>query len=128
MAEPFRAIPPALTVWQPFASELVRGVKIIENRSWQTGQRGWMLIHAGTGNKDTELPTGAIVGAARLIDIHTTPPGLPGEEPGYRCYWQFADPIEFTDPIPVGGRQGLWPIPATLHEAVHAEWAESAAA
>jgi len=36
----------ALSVWQPWAWLIVRGYKDIENRTWQTGYRGTILIHA----------------------------------------------------------------------------------
>jgi ASCH domain-containing protein len=36
-----------LTVKQPWASLLVEGIKGIENRTWTTKHRGWLLIHAG---------------------------------------------------------------------------------
>ena len=38
-----------LSVRQPWASLLVRGVKDIENRTWSTTYRGPVLIHACAG-------------------------------------------------------------------------------
>jgi len=35
-----------LSIRQPFASLICRGIKIIENRSWKTNYRGKLLIHA----------------------------------------------------------------------------------
>jgi len=37
----------ALTVRQPWASAIIYGGKDVENRVWQTGYRGRLLIHAG---------------------------------------------------------------------------------
>ena len=37
----------ALTIRQPYADRIVRGVKTIENRSRFTHVRGLVLIHAG---------------------------------------------------------------------------------
>lgn len=37
----------ALTIRQPWASLIAAGVKTIETRSWTTGYRGPLLIHAG---------------------------------------------------------------------------------
>ena len=37
----------ALTVRQPWASAIIYGGKDVENRTWQTGHRGRLLIHAG---------------------------------------------------------------------------------
>jgi len=38
-----------LSIRQPFASLICRGIKTIENRSWETSYRGKLLIHA-SGN------------------------------------------------------------------------------
>ena len=35
-----------LSIRQPFASLICRGIKTIENRSWDTTYRGRLLIHA----------------------------------------------------------------------------------
>jgi len=35
-----------LSIRQPFASLICRGIKTIENRSWETAYRGRLLIHA----------------------------------------------------------------------------------
>lgn len=35
-----------LSIRQPFASLICRGIKTIENRSWKTAYRGKLLIHA----------------------------------------------------------------------------------
>jgi hypothetical protein len=37
---------PALTLTQPWASLVACGAKRIESRSWTTGRRGWLAIHA----------------------------------------------------------------------------------
>lgn len=102
---------PALTVWNPWAHELVHSGKIIENRSWTTRHRGWVLIHAAARHhpQHRQLPHGAILGAARLVDVHDTYPDLPGAErrtTGY--WWEFRYPIAFEQPVPTPGRQGLW--------------------
>jgi hypothetical protein len=36
----------ALSIRQPFASLICRGIKTIENRSWDTAYRGKLMIHA----------------------------------------------------------------------------------
>jgi len=36
----------ALSLWQPWASAIAVGAKTIETRSWSTGYRGPLLIHA----------------------------------------------------------------------------------
>lgn len=37
----------ALSIQQPWAEAIVRGFKPVENRTWFTGYRGALLIHAG---------------------------------------------------------------------------------
>lgn len=91
---------PCLTVLQPYASLIVTpddavpewvaltgGPKRVENRTWPTRIRGWILIHAGKsttylerpepGDDEDEstivaahdaLPLGVVVGAARLVE------------------------------------------------------------
>jgi hypothetical protein len=63
----------ALTVRQPWASLIVRGQKVIENRGWATDHRGPLLIHAGRsradlGDGDEGLPLGAVVGLVSVTD------------------------------------------------------------
>lgn len=38
---------PCISLWQPWASLVVAGLKCIETRSWQTPWRGRLAIHAG---------------------------------------------------------------------------------
>ncbi|HYO22934.1 MAG TPA: ASCH domain-containing protein [Flavisolibacter sp.] len=74
-----------LSLLQPWASLVVMGLKKIETRSWQTGHRGLLLIHASLGKKGkilsealpfkkyipdfNSLPFGAIIGQVELEDI-----------------------------------------------------------
>ena len=41
----------AITIWQPWAELIARGVKLVENRTWRTHYRGPVAIHAGLSNK-----------------------------------------------------------------------------
>mgnify|MGYP001600792634 FL=1 len=67
----------ALSLKQPFAELILQGRKKIELRKWNTKFRGTFLIHASkTPNWDAmrefgfkELPTGCIIGKARLSDV-----------------------------------------------------------
>jgi hypothetical protein len=58
----------ALTIKQPWASLIARGVKDIENRTWRTKFRGRIYIHASTtpvtGSYKEILPTGYWTGLA----------------------------------------------------------------
>lgn len=74
----------ALSINQPWAWLIVNGHKAVENRDWDTKYRGEFLIHAGKRidydaydfleamdidvPTPNELPTGGIVGKARLIN------------------------------------------------------------
>lgn len=74
----------ALSINQPWAWLIVNGHKGVENRDWDTRYRGLFLVHAGKKiDRDayyflekmgikvpppSELPTGGIVGKARLIN------------------------------------------------------------
>ncbi|HSU72464.1 MAG TPA: ASCH domain-containing protein [Candidatus Binatia bacterium] len=69
----------ALSLKQPWAELVVSGKKTIETRFWNTSFRGKFLIHASlTPNEDamkafgfSKLPTGCIVGEAKLVDVKT---------------------------------------------------------
>jgi hypothetical protein len=75
----------ALTICQPYAEFILRGVKRVENRTWSTRYRGPLLIHAGKSREwmrsdhpdkpedepvlsETECVFGAIVGVATVVD------------------------------------------------------------
>lgn len=90
-----------LSFQQPWASLIAKGIKIVENRTWNTEYRGRFLIHASSrkvpknfiqtlpmemfesidneqilGNMPvnlSELPTSAIIGYADIVDV--IPPG-----------------------------------------------------
>jgi hypothetical protein len=76
----------ALSLWQPWAQLLVSGQKAIETRSWATGYRGLVLIHAAKMwghdeqvealrnpfinraiEQESEMPLGAFVGVVTLV-------------------------------------------------------------
>ena len=73
-------VPYALSIRQPWATLLVRGLKSIEVRRWSTARRGLILIHAAritdhsawarqlvpADLREETLQTGGIIGSARL--------------------------------------------------------------
>lgn len=86
---------PCLSLWQPWASFLVWGVKGPETRGWSTKYRGPMLIHAAkrrtqyneglydgvnvfheglkaAGKEWRDLPYGALIGIGELTTIYHT--------------------------------------------------------
>jgi hypothetical protein len=109
----------ALSVRQPFADLIVRGVKPIENRSWRTRYRGLIYIHAA--RLPHRMPReaietvfgvtvgeprafGAIVGRAVLVDIVQNSSSRWFQGP---YGWVFEHAEEMT-PIPMHGAQGLF--------------------
>ena len=84
----------AITIWQPWASLLACGAKQYETRSWATSYRGPIAIHAAkknvidtmlipvqvkdemkkligamAGAKWENLPTGAVIATAKLVNV-----------------------------------------------------------
>lgn len=73
---------PALSVRQPWTHRILHRGKDIENRTWGTGYRGWIMLHAGQ-TMDTEAltdryarageamraPLGGIVGIVKVADV-----------------------------------------------------------
>lgn len=84
----------AITIWQPWASLLAMGIKQYETRSWATSYRGPIAIHAAkknvidtmlipeqvkdemkkrigamAGAKWENLPTGAVIATAKLVNV-----------------------------------------------------------
>jgi len=125
----------ALTIKQPWASLLMAGVKRVENRTWSTGHRGRLAIHAGkqvdpaaaailaAAGIDPEpfadAPRGAILGTVELVDV------IDGGDPqrdftrydvdadplafGPYC-WVLEDPRPLDQPIPCRGALSLWEV------------------
>jgi hypothetical protein len=144
----------ALTLTQPWATLVAIGAKRIETRSWGTSYRGPIAIHAAKGmprdavalchaepfrealaraglHSLADLPRGAIVAKARLVDVRPTshlrqtvggrifePAGdLPtvasaerafGDYTGGRFMWILEDVVPLPQPVPVRGALGLW--------------------
>lgn len=126
---------PALSVCQPWADAIVVGGKDIENRTWRTKYRGWLLIHASmslTHIQDqycryinslwpdcpvsakevlynpTRFHRGAVIGAVRLVDCLDIAQ-CPGRSWAFgpRC-WVLADPVKFATPYVMRGALALW--------------------
>lgn len=125
----------ALTLIQPWATLIVSGHKRVETRSWRTRHRGPLLIHAGKkidhdyvewlrsiGDPSApdleEMPTGAALGYARLMNVLPTeifqPRGLElryGDYNPDRFAWCLAGVVAFAEPVPFPGKRGLWTVP-----------------
>ena len=123
-----------ITLWQPWATLLVKGVKIHETRSWYTSHRGKILIHAAKRKinwceiqlnlleeiypdiTEWDYPLGAIVGEAELVDCRqcravrvpvSESDRLTGNWSDGRFAWEMRNvkPLLIPD---VKGKQGLW--------------------
>lgn len=116
----------ALTICQPYAELIARGLKNVENRDWPTRYRGLLVIHAGKsrewmddGDLDAypDMSFGMIVAVAMLYDcIHIS------KMPATRLHeqhvngpwcWLLKD-VRRVKPIPYRGAQGLWELPGGI--------------
>lgn len=110
----------ALTICQPYAEMIVRGEKVIENRTWPTRHRGLMYIHAGKSRawlSDTfvsgSMPFGAVVAIADLYDCvkyDDLPAHLVGDRNAYGPYCWLLRNVTPIGPWPYRGAQGLFEI------------------
>jgi hypothetical protein len=116
---------PCLSVRQPHAWGLIHGAKRIENRTWRTGYRGPLVIHAGVSRVDlgalddypgcevARLAWGKLVGLVDLVDV--VPFGRVRGRPyaeGPWC-WVVANPRP-VEPVAVRGRLQLFPVARSL--------------
>ncbi|HET92322.1 MAG TPA: ASCH domain-containing protein [Chloroflexi bacterium] len=119
----------ALSFHQPRAEQIVRGVKIVDIRTWQTTYRGSLAVHAAAQRRDARcralgfepdaLAYGALVGTVELTDVQPLDAAgydalrdqhlLDTPFPGDPCYaWSLASPQRFPEPIPYRGRRRLF--------------------
>jgi len=111
----------ALSIRQPWAHLVVKGIKRIENRTWATNYRGPLLIHAANYwhaipieeiearfrvRIPRDLPRGAIVGRVELVDIVTQSRDRFFEGP-YGFVLRCAEELE---PVTMKGRRFLFEI------------------
>ena len=124
----------ALSVTQPYATNIIHDGKDVENRGW--GPRGvsfpfWMAIHAtkeDTGLPRDRYPLGCIMGVARVARVlhsdsreaaerrHADPWAMAD------CYlWVMDRKIPLTNTVPCKGRLMLWWVDGELGDRVIAE-------
>jgi hypothetical protein len=113
----------ALSIRQPWAELIVRGIKDVENRSWLTHHRGPLLIHASQ-TKPTredlddfgiENPMyGAIIGVVDVVDckLEISSEWHEPESQG----WYLQNPRMFENPIAFKGAVGLLNVSLELVE------------
>ena len=121
----------ALTVCQPYASMIVSGQKLIENRTWRTWYSGPLIIHAGkslawfTDEDPADYPLGRAIGVVELVDgvvrnhvVNQLVDYCGLDEVAAReqyekhangpyC-WVLRNPMRFAQSIEIRGAQGLW--------------------
>jgi hypothetical protein len=121
-----------LTVKNPWATFIIKGIKDVENRLWKTSYRGRLLIHSSAKSemsviftkeivrelgKHPYLPlsvgdyiNGCIIGCVDLTDCVVGYPSIWAEKSDeITIYnWVLENPVEFEKPIPCKGKLGLW--------------------
>lgn len=126
-----------LTIRQPWAwlifNDSGKGLKDVENRTWETKIRGEIAIHTSKKvDKDTyknlikyselklppieELETGKIIGTVEIIDCVSS----------YPSYWKELDsigfilqnPIKLLSTIDIKGQLGFFNLPVEIEEKI----------
>jgi hypothetical protein len=132
----------ALSLWRPWPYLILHGGKDVENRTWGTGYRGLLVLHAG---KVIDRPTLATmeqcdglavahlvvlesgyVGVAELVEVHAAVACYDRHGPDLCSpwaasdgwHWRLRDPRPFPATLPGPGRQRLFIPPAAAIEAV----------
>lgn len=137
----------AITLYQPYASLIVAGLKRFETRDWGTEWTGLLVIHAGkTLDVDTrnqrfmnhliasdlgdwnKLPRGAALGVVekgKCFKARSVIPHIDDRERAFggfegekRVAWELSNPVPFAQPISISGKQGLWDWPMPLPDDV----------
>jgi len=126
-----------LSVRQPWADLLVRGIKDVENRTWDTKYRGRLFIHASTRfdaegftllaeymeeftgvravdalRSKSEYTLGAIIGSVLLRDVIPWKESMLDDLSVWHSEdmigWYVEQPEILSNPVPVRGRMGLF--------------------
>ena len=137
----------ALTICQPYAELICRGVKRVENRTWPTSYRGALAIHAGkshqwldldeTGLRDrrygiplSEMVFGAVVAVCDLVDClsYSAIRDHSRKYPWIRDHkhtegpwcWVLSNVRRLATPVPYKGSLGLFDVPNSLVDSLGA--------
>lgn len=138
----------ALSLTQPWATAVAIGIKQYETRSWPTGFRGEVAIHAAKGfpawarefaDEESlvhqglgELPLGAIVCVCHLEECVRTEkvsPSLTSQEMKWGDYhegrfaYRLSNIRQLNEPIPVKGALGFWQVPAEIEQQIREQLA-----
>lgn len=125
----------ALTLWQPWATAMVEGKKLVETRSWappKTMAPLTIAIHAGKRVDDEasmfvegkNYPTGVILGVVDVVKVATMNDQMIaaqteeerswGDWRSGRIAWFTKALLWFKEPIACTGHQQLWQIPSDV--------------
>jgi hypothetical protein len=134
-----------ISLWQPWAWAMAKGLKLNETRHWSTNYRGPLAIHAAkkpfhrddysptfndqlslNGFSDDQLVYGAVLCVVELFAVESTNYFRPDtlQEALYgncevdRFAWRTRNCRELETPVPLVGHQGLfdWDVPVELIE------------
>lgn len=126
----------AITIYQPWATLIILGLKQYETRNYPIQHRGQLAIHAGKNTdylhlfdtpefepwlrawgfcKPADLPMGAILGTVNLLNVYQSDKCNPnqyerawGDWTAGRFVWKLDLVERFAAPVPMAGKQGLW--------------------
>lgn len=126
----------AITIKQPWASLICKGIKDIENRTWKTNFRGRILVHCGakrlkydnwydsnlSNDQLIEIPAGmpipcvnsAIIGSVEIIDCVQNYSSIWAEKGVWN--WVLANAKLFPQAIPYKGKLSFWDYPGINSE------------
>ena len=102
----------ALSIKQPFAEQIMRGMKRFEYRSQKTNVRGRVYVYASLGPRPAadwkkmnvgpgDVPLGRIVGTVEIFDCRPVSAG--------GCEWSLRAPKRLRTPIaPAAHPQPVW--------------------
>jgi len=135
----------ALSLTQPWASAMAMGIKQWETRSWSTGFRGLVAIHAARGfpgwarafaleqhyagvgiPRPEDLPLGCIVAVGEIVDCRKTLSVVSELSQTEQLWGDYSDGrfafgfklLRVIEPcIPVRGSLGFWSIPDEIAKA-----------
>ncbi len=132
----------AISLWQPYASAIVAGVKTYETRHWSTKVRGEIAIHAAkrwtreeSSGWDAYVekfgfpprpPLGAIIAVCNLVSVHPTEDlqklsmkeQVWGDYGPERFGWKLENVRGLATPVPCVGRQSFWTVDDDIESAI----------
>ena len=133
----------ALSITQPWAECILSQGKNVENRTWNTHQRGFVAIHASSSFKaerfnqceknfkvnvnPDEVDYGAIVGFAKLVDVVTQDDLTPETKKWFEGDYGFVfeDVIRLKNPVEIKGTLNFWKLKGKTLEQCLAQLTQS---